>query len=168
LSKNFPLLLDKVKGSLIMGIGCLFLRGKVAKEYTFPHLASDVCTSKKLRTFLLVVSPRSFGLDGGDTRWKNVIFVAFSAQFFAFSAQHFLCSVCPLKGKEVCICRVEFSFGGGQEDLLCRIFMWSSGVVDHRFSLVCREILSNFHLGECIFNLFFIKKNHRLNFHLGE
>ncbi len=55
------------------------------------------------------------------------------------------------KGKEVWsnfhlevekrICLVEFSFG--------------RAVLSLGISLVCREILSNFHLGECIFNLIF-------------
>ncbi len=35
----------------------------------------------------------------------------------------------PFKGKGVCICLVKFSFGGGEEDLLGRIFIWTSGVV---------------------------------------
>jgi hypothetical protein len=59
------------------------------------------------------------------------------------------------KGKEMCICLVEFSFGGGKEDLLCRIFIRSSGVFPWNCSLVCRGIFSNFHLGEFIFNLIF-------------
>ncbi len=61
---------------------------------------------------------------------------------------------CPFQGKEVCICLVELSFGGGKEDLLCRIFNFfrfflklCSGVVKN--DCISKLVLDSLVFGSC-------------------